>query len=279
VVWRAGGKGVNVARILLALGAETAVTGLVGGVTGGMLRSDLRTAGLADKLEEITGDSRRTLSVFDEGTAHTAIFNEPGPTVGPREWQRFIDRFIDLVAEAHAVVLSGSLPPGLPVNSYAVLIDVACKLGVPTVLDADGEALRQGLSGHPTLVKPNLVELESFVGRSLRFPNDVVEGIAAMRKAGSETVVASLGPEGLVAVTPEGSWTAKPPESVVGNPTGAGDAAVAALTLGMLAGTPWPQRLADAVALSAAAVCMPVAGAFDAAAYRRFLPAVHVEAR
>ncbi|MFE7243327.1 PfkB family carbohydrate kinase [Streptomyces sp. NPDC057580] len=98
-----------------------------------------------------------------------------------------------------------------------------------------------------------------------------VAAAAARREAGAASVVASLGADGLIAVTPQGSWQARPPERRAGNPTGAGDAAVAALTLGLVAGTPWPERLAVAVALSAATVAAPLAG--------DFAPAVHADLR
>ncbi|MYQ47787.1 1-phosphofructokinase, partial [Streptomyces sp. SID4985] len=84
---------------------------------------------------------------------------------------------------------------------------------------------------------------------------------------GAHAVVASLGPEGLLAVTPEGHWRATPPAPLRGNPTGAGDAAVAGLLSGLVEHLPWPDRLTRAVALSAAAVLAPAAGEFDRAAY------------
>ncbi|MFF8912944.1 PfkB family carbohydrate kinase [Streptomyces sp. NPDC015032] len=85
----------------------------------------------------------------------------------------------------------------------------------------------------------------------------------------SSAVVASLGPEGLIALTPHGSWQARPTERLRGNPIGAGDAAVAALALGLVTATAWPRRLADVVALSAAAVAAPLAGSFDPAVHDR----------
>jgi fructose-1-phosphate kinase PfkB-like protein len=96
--------------------------------------------------------------------------------------------------------------------------------------------------------------------------------------AGADSVVVSGGADGMIAVTPEGVWRAGPPERVAGNPTGAGDAAVAALTAGLVEGTTWPERLADAVALSAAAVGMPVAGGFDEQLYQRLRNRVEAEA-
>jgi len=130
-----------------------------------------------------------------------------------------------------------------------------------------------GVAGSPTLVKPNRDELMNAIGTT-----DVAAAAATLRQAGAGAVVISLGVDGLLALTPEGAWRASPPERVAGNPTGAGDAAVAALVRGIVTGLPWPDRLRDAVALSAAAVAAALAGSFDADHYRRHLPAVRVEA-
>jgi 1-phosphofructokinase family hexose kinase len=257
---RAGGKGVNVARVLHALGHQTVVTGLCGGPTGAAVRADLAAAGLPEALVEIAADTRRTVTVAGGGDA--TGFWEPGPPVTEAEWRRFTGVFAALARDAAVVVLSGSLPQGVPADAYATL----CRAGAPAILDTSGEALARGLAGGPAIVKPNADELAAAGGDAER-----------LRAAGAEAVVASLGAEGLVAVTGEGRWRAWPPAEVRGNPTGAGDAVVAALAAGLVAGTPWPDRLADAVALSAAAVHAPVAGSFDAEAYARYRAETGVE--
>ncbi len=114
------------------------------------------------------------------------------------------------------------------------------------------------------MIKPNRDELARVAGGE-----DRVAAADGLRAAGAGSVVVSGGADGMIAVTPEGVWRAAPPERVAGNPTGAGDAAVAALTAGLVDGRAWPERLADAVALSAAAVGAPVAGGFDHQLYRR----------
>jgi tagatose 6-phosphate kinase len=271
VVERAGGKGVNVARVLHALGHRASVAGLVGGRTGEAARAELRGAGLHDVLVAIRGQSRRTVAVVDAASGDATGLWEPGPVVTAAEWRAFISAYRQQLRGADAVVLSGSLPAGVPPDAYRMLCELAADEGVPAVLDADGDALRLGLDGRPTLVKPNVDEL-SRVTRTA----DPIEGAQALRAAGATAVVVSRGAEGLLAVAPEGSWTATPPERIAGNPTGAGDAAVAALVAGMALGTSWPERLADAAALSAAAVAAPLAGSFDANAYGRCLPEIDV---
>ncbi|MFD8911140.1 1-phosphofructokinase family hexose kinase [Streptomyces sp. NPDC059575] len=263
VAERPGGKGVNVARVLAALGHEVTVTGFAGGATGGVLRDRLAgTAGLTDALVEVAGPTRRTIAVVDERTGDTTQLNEPGPQISPAEWAAFLRAYDQLLGSASAVALSGSLPPGVPVGAYAGLIRVARSAGVPVLLDTSGEPLRRGVAARPDLVKPNAVELAELTGshEPLRATRDA-------RRRGAHAVVASLGPEGLLAATPEGHWRATPPTPLRGNPTGAGDAAVAGLLSGLVEHLPWPARLTRAVALSAAAVLAPAAGEFDRAAY------------
>ncbi|HEY2519478.1 MAG TPA: 1-phosphofructokinase family hexose kinase [Streptosporangiaceae bacterium] len=279
---RPGGKGLNVARTLLALGAEVRVLGLAGGATGQAVRSGLAELGVPSDFTPIAGETRRTFAVLDHERHTTALFNEPGPTVRATELTDLRYLYERSVAGAQATVLSGSLPPGLPTDTYATLTRVARAAGVPVVLDAHGDALRLGVAAGPAVVKPNLDELEHLAGHPLSLAADgngrpaVAEAARELRAGGAEAVVVSLGPAGLRAVTADGGWRAVPPAVEAVNPTGAGDAVVAALTLGLVTGQPWPDRLRDAAALGTATALAPVAGEFDPADYTRFRSAVMV---
>ncbi|MDP9682572.1 1-phosphofructokinase family hexose kinase [Streptomyces griseoviridis] len=272
VTERPGGKGVNVARVLAALGHEVTVTGFAGGGTGHAVRAALAgRARLVDALLPVAGATRRTLAVVDEHTGDTTQLNEPGPLISPAEWRAFQEAYEDLLAGVSAVALCGSLPPGVPVGAYAGLVRSARAAGVPVLLDTSGEPLRRAVAARPDLIKPNADELAELTGsyEPLRATQDA-------RRRGARAVVASLGAEGLLAVTAEGRWRAAPPARVRGNPTGAGDSAVAGLLSGLAERLPWPDRLARAVALSAATVLAPVAGEFDRAAYEEVLTRVTV---
>ncbi|MFI1363131.1 1-phosphofructokinase family hexose kinase [Streptomyces griseochromogenes] len=272
VIERPGGKGVNVARVLAALGHEVTVTGFAGGATGRAIRDRLAdTTCVRDALVPIAGATRRTIAVVDELTGDTTQLNEPGPQISPTEWDTFLDRYAELLPSASAVSLSGSLPPGVPVGAYAGLIRTARALGVPVLLDTSGEPLRRGVAARPDIIKPNSDELAELTGSQepLRATQDA-------RRRGAHAVIASLGPEGLLAVTPEGRWRATPPTHIHGNPTGAGDSAVAGLLSGLAERLPWPERLARAVALSAATVRAAAAGEFDPGVYEQLLGRVAV---
>ncbi|MFJ4095142.1 1-phosphofructokinase family hexose kinase [Kitasatospora sp. NPDC089913] len=270
---RAGGKGINVARVLGGLGHDPVATGLVGGATGRRILDGLRSTRIRGEFVEVAGESRRTLAVVSRADGDATVFNGRGPTVTAAEWQLFHRRYAALAATARVVVLSGSTPPGLPADAYAQLVRTAAAAGALTVLDTSGPDLLRALAAGPDVVKPNAEEIAAATGLT-----DPARAAAALRSLGARAVVASAGAEGLHAVTPDGTWRGAPPERLAGNPTGAGDACVAAVAAGLAAGSAWPEILRTAVALSAAAVPCPVAGEVDSAVFRRLLPRVVVEA-
>ncbi|MGX1885608.1 1-phosphofructokinase family hexose kinase [Streptomyces sp. NPDC055287] len=271
VTERPGGKGLNVARALAALGHDTVVTGFAGGPSGAVLRDLLAHLAPVDALVPVAGRTRRTVAVVDATTGDTTQLNEPGPAITPEEWAAFLASYADLLGSAEAVALCGSLPPGIHVGAYADLIRRARAAGVPVLLDTSGEPLRRGIAARPDLVKPNADELAQLTGS-----RDPLRAARDARRRGAHTVIASLGAAGMLAATPEGLWQAAPPVRAKGNPTGAGDSAVAGLLSGLVEGLSWPERLARAVALSAATVLAPAAGEFDATTYEDLLPRVEV---
>jgi tagatose 6-phosphate kinase len=277
---RPGGKGLNVARTLHALGAEVLALGLAGGVTGAEVADGLGELGVPAEFTPIGEQTRRTVTIVD-GRGDVAAFNEPGPPVAAAEFADFCARYAKAVTRAAAVVLSGSLPPGLPADSYATLIEIAAAAGVPAVLDTSGEALTLGVAARPAIVKPNLDELQPLPGRPVVTGQGTDLGAVAaaadeLRAAGAQAIVVSLGPDGLLAATADGSWHAFPPGAVAGNPTGAGDAVVAGLAHALVRGLPWDERLRHAVALGTASAAAPAAGEFSHADYTSGLARVTV---
>ncbi|MFI6307945.1 1-phosphofructokinase family hexose kinase [Amycolatopsis thailandensis] len=261
---RAGGKGVNVARVLRALGADVRAIVTAGGATGAAVESDLAAAGIPADVVPIGGETRRTTTVLaDDGSV--TLLNEPGPRLTESEWQTLATAV--RARKTDVLVCSGSLPPGA--GGYAGLLG-----STPSILDTSGEALLAALSAKPSVVKPNADELREVTG--LRDP---VAAATELRAAGAGAVVVSLGPEGLLAVTGSGTWHAAPSTVLTGNTTGAGDAVVAALALGLSRAEAWPDILRRAVALSGAAVLGPLAGDVDLAHYQAEQGLVAVSAR
>jgi tagatose 6-phosphate kinase len=266
---QAGGKGVNVARTLHALGRETVAVLPLGGFDGEAVRAELEEASVPHHVIPIRGATRRTVTVVEESGLATG-FNESGPELTAGEWAEICAAVASLLETAvldtaSALVLSGRLPPGLADDAYTELIALADIHGVPTILDTEGAPLLAALPAGPAIVKPNAHELLEATGLT-----DQRAAARELLDRGARAVVSSHGPDGLTALTADGTWTARPPRIDGGNPTGAGDASVAALAIGLVDGSPWPAMLADAAALSAATVLTDRAGVFDTAAYERF---------
>jgi tagatose 6-phosphate kinase len=274
VAGRAGGKGVNVARVLRSLGVAVTAVAPLGGATGERIRADLAAADIALTAVPVAGETRCTTTIVETDSGGATSLNELGPARTAREWALVVAATAELLPDASVLVLSGSLPPGVSVSGYAELVTLARAARVPVLLDASGPALSAGVAAGPDVVKPNADELLAVTGEA--DPLRAVARLARTARAGT-AVIASFGPEGMVAGTDEGWWRATPPASVRGNATGAGDAAVAALARGLAEGGPWPDRLRDAVALSAAAVAAPMAGDVDGELYRTWLARVRVD--
>jgi tagatose 6-phosphate kinase len=261
---QAGGKAVNVARLLRQAGHDAVVTGFAGGLVGDEIAGHLDRWAVPHCFVRSAAGSRRTVSAFSTGDAAATAYNEDGPPVSPAEWERFTDSFADLVRGAAAVVLSGSLPAGLPVDAYRTLAGRAADAGSATFVDAHAAPLLAALAAKPALVKPNEHELAEAAGLTVPVPLPVAADAARrLLTDGARGAVVSLGARGLLGVLPGMSLLAAPPAQR-GNPVGAGDAALAALVHGHLTDQPWPDRLRRAAAMSAAAVRQPVAGVVDA---------------
>ena len=255
---RAGGKGVNVARVLHQLDEPVTVAGLCGGATGAEIAADLQRSGLPAAFTLISGQSRRTVTVVDARDA--TVFNEPGPQVSAAEWTAFTAAFDEIAKAGRVVVASGSVPPGCPDTAYAELVAIARANGAAVVLDAEGEQLRHALGARPDVAKPNAAEVAHLFGRPVSTRQDARDAAQLLCNSGAEAGIVSLGAEGFVAVTPSAVFDVRLPRRIRGNQTGAGDALAGAIARGLARHDPWPELLADAAALSAAAVAVPVAG-------------------
>lgn len=271
----AGGKALNTARILHTLQTPTLATGLLGGHTGERIL-ELLPPTLRHRFVHIAAESRRALVVADPIDA--TGFWEPGPQVSDAEWRAFTQRFAALAKVASVVVLSGSLPSGLDVDAYANLVHSAKAAGALTILDCDGEALQAALPQRPDIIKPNTSELSSAVpGADTASLDGTFAAAQALREAGAGTVVASRGEHGIAIQTASKRYAASPPQVLSGNPTGAGDACVAALARGAYYRSSWQTSLVEAVALSCAAVKSPLAGQVAVEDYLRFKGRINVK--
>ena len=286
--YRAGGRGVTVARVLRAFGHDVLAAGLAGGASGELIREDLAKSGVPTAFTLIRGDSRRFFRFAGQDqTGPVMRFAEPGPYITTEELGRFAADYRRLMASAAAVVLCGSLPDGLPVDTYGSLVTYAAEAGVPVILDVGGEELKHAIGHGPDLV---VAETNSAEPGTEALAADLI-------RLGAGAAAVSAG--GLVhAVTPSGGWTARVEATDITGVTGitgvsgtdpayppARGALVAGLVPGQLLGWSWPDRLRHALALAAggAGAWTRVPGGpedrdhVDLAAYERLLDAVRVE--
>lgn len=255
---RAGGKGINVARVAHAQGVDVRAVSTAGGGTGQEFSAELRASGVPHRLVPMAGATRRSIALVDEQQGDTTVVNERGVNPTDAEWAALVGEIVDALPGAGVLVISGSLPPGAPSTLLPLLIGLGKDAGVPVIVDTSGPALLQAADAGASVLKPNAAELAEATGIA-----DPVEGARVLLERGASLVLLSQGADGMLAITASGSdiLHARLPESLAGNPTGAGDAAVAACAVLFDAGITDPEQiLRRATAWSAAAVLMPLAG-------------------
>jgi 1-phosphofructokinase family hexose kinase len=266
-VSRAGGKGLNAARVLHATGHRVIALATAGGASGDEFRAELEASGVAHELVPVGGATRRSVAIVDEGSGETTILNEFGAALTPRETARLAASAERLARTARVVAVCGSLPPGFEPEALGELVARLVAGGTRVIVDTSGPGILAAARAGADALKPNRDELETATGH-----RDPVSGARVLIALGARLVVVSLGADGLVVVARGGAPVhARLPQPLHGNATGAGDAAVAAIAAALADGDELDldtdaaaARRADlarrATAWSASAVLMPVAG-------------------
>lgn len=276
-----GGKAVNVARTLEALGHPVTLTGFLGGSDGSTLRHLLaqRHPGVVDRFVDIKGTTRRTVVVVDGAGEATGLWEAGSPIRGD-EWMSLLEMVGELARAHDVTVVSGSLPPGVPDDAYRLVIERTRDAGSTVILDADGAGLWHAMEAAPDIVKAT----EDEIANALRVGGVTVTSLSqrlrSLVNAGARSVVATRGTKGIQALTPSGMFHARPPRVVArGNPTGAGDAVAAALARGVANRVAWPAMIDDALALAAATTAAAGAGEFSVDLYRTLVGSSSVEVK
>jgi tagatose 6-phosphate kinase len=228
-----GGKGCNVARALKTLGDNPVVTGWVGGFAGQFIEAELHREAIQTDFVHLDFESRTCLSILDpENNTLTEIY-EKGEPVPAEKVEAFKTYFQSIVRNYEAVTLSGSLPPGVPADFYAQLIDIAHAAHISVFLDSSGEALKQGLVQKPRLIKPNKKEVCDLVGKELQTLDDFVETACWLSTSYQTAVVLSLGAEGAIAVVDNKVLHVRPPQLTIQSAVGSGDSLLAGIVYGL----------------------------------------------
>jgi 1-phosphofructokinase len=251
----ASGKGVNVASFLADYGHDTAVTGYLGQENADIFEQFFASKGIDDCFVRIPGNTRINVKVVDEVNQQTTDINMPGQ-IPPQEAMNTLLQTIEQLANScDWFVLSGSLPPHVPTTIYAAIITQLKRQKKRIILDTSGEALREGIQAGPTIVKPNIEELQHLVRHSLTSEAEIQQAAHQLLNEDIELVVVSMGRQGAMLVEQATTLIATPPTVTVKKTFGAGDAMVAGLVTAQIQGVSLADcgRLATAFSVGAIA--------------------------
>lgn len=243
-----GGKGVNVASFLTDYGLDVAVTGFLGAENPRLFEQLFAQKKIADHFVRIPGRTRTNVKIVDEARQETTDINMQGEAPSPEAIGRLYETVEKLAETCDWFVLAGNLPPQAPVEIYAMLVAQIKARGRFVALDTSREALRHGVLAGPTLVKPNIHELEQLVGEKLAGETAVIHAARQLFSHDIKTVIISMGAAGALFLTKNEAVKAIPPRVSVKSTVGAGDAMVA----GAIAGAIAAHSLADQARLATA---------------------------
>lgn len=273
----AGGKGINVARVLHTLGVPVVATGFLGGHNGAFIRDSLKAEGIPGDFVWTRGESRVCLAVIDPIGGTQTELNEIGPEIHADEVAALEEKLAHLLPRFSYATLSGSAPPGVPADFYARVIRMGHERGVKVVLDSSGDLLRHGVEAVPYMVKPNRAELSAVFGHEPASLQETVQMARQLREKGIEIVVGTLGKQGAVWVSAEGEWFARPPEVEFVSAVGSGDSMLAAMLYAMIHGMPPAEVLRWGVAAGAANAAVFGAGFCTKEQIETLVPKVECE--
>jgi tagatose 6-phosphate kinase len=274
---QAGGKGVNVARVLKTLGEPSLLMGFTGGGAGELIEAGLRAEGIASQPTRVRAESRTCLIVHDRGRREQTVINAPGAAIGDEEFRRFESSYTRALRRADFVIINGSLPPNLPADTYAQLIEAAHAVGKRVLLDCAGAALRLALEARPFLVKINGAEASELSDApAVTDFAGAARATQAMRERGAESAMLTLGAEGALLDFGDARYRFAAPQVEAVNSVGSGDAALAGLAAGLRRG--WTAQEACALAVAAgAANALHGVGACSKDEISELLPRVRCE--
>ena len=252
----AGGKGIDVSRVLTHLGVPNRALGFLGGYAGMEVEGMLLQEGVYCDFTSIANETRTNIVVNVEADGRQILFSARGPEVNPAELTAFFHKLENL-HEPQFVSISGSLPPNLSPVLYARSIETLRARGAQVLLDTDGENLRMGITGRPNLIKPNIHELSRLTGKKLSRLPEIVSAAREIQRAGVEMVLVSMGARGILLVSEQETLLAIPPQVKVVNTIGAGDSAVAGFLFGLSKNSPPADCLKYAVAAGTATTLQP----------------------
>ena len=252
-----GGKGFNVSRLLKGLETSSTAVGFLGGRAGELLQDGLQSMGIGTDFVWVAEETRTNVSIVTQLHDHYIKVNEKGPLVNEAKQKELLDK-IDLLAKRDDWwVLAGSLPPGVPDDFYARIVNILNRHEAHAILDTSGESLKLGCAEKPYLVKPNVEEARALTGLPMDNPSEIAVAAAEICRIGAQNVTISMGKAGALLHTSEATWLTHSPKIQEKNPIGAGDSMVGGLVWALTQEIPLKEALGWGVASGAATASLP----------------------
>jgi len=253
----AGGKGINVSRVVRELGGQSVAMGFAPGGLGRYIEQTLKSEGIECDFVHTKGETRTNITIMDETRHMQTILSDPGPETDERMVEQLLTKLRKRLKANDWLVVAGSIPPPLSPALYVEMITMARDRWVHTVLDADGPALVAGVAAKPEMVKGNRRELERLLDRHLDDEESTLEAAHILREMTIRTAVVTRGREGAVAESDEGSWRSLAPRVRAVSAVGSGDAFLAGVVHSLSRGGSMEDALRLGVAAGTAAVLTP----------------------
>lgn len=251
----AGGKGINVSKIIVSLGGKSKALGFLGGRAGTFIKNYLDEMQIENDFVVVDGETRTNLKIVDPIEHTNTDINEMGPQITGKDIEQLEKRLFEALDEQSIIIFSGSVPPNIEADIYQKWIKEAKEKGAKTILDADGEMMRLGIAAGPYLIKPNIHELERLLGKTITSIEEVITSARfLMKEHGIKVVVVSMGEKGALFLNEQTTILAEGISVEVKSTVGAGDSMVAALAYALDIGYTFQKAVTLAVAAGTANV-------------------------
>lgn len=273
----AGGKGVNLSRVVAELGGKTTATGFLGGGPGAYVRKVLDLQGVEHDFVEVGLDTRMNFSVEQASGAPPTTLNDKGPKIKVEEWAALIEHVRAYSNKASWVALGGSLPPGVPPDAYAILTGIAKEEGAKVLLDADGEPMKLGMHAKPTMIKPNSKEAARLLNRPVDTTEAAVQAANELLTLGLEIAIVSRGVDGAVLASGDEAWIGYTPAVEAKSTIGSGDSLLGGFLYGLVSNLGLEKAFALGLASGAATAATDGSEIARKPVIDRLLPNARVE--
>lgn len=253
----AGGKGINVSKMIKNLGGTSVAMGVASGNTGSFIRQQLEGLGIPHRFTEGTGNTRTNLKLVDQAEGTYTDINEAGALLPETILAQVERELFSLLQREDILILAGSVPANVDKAIYARWIRKAKAAGAKVLLDAEGELLKNGVAAGPYLIKPNIHELESLFQKNFLTEEEMIQWGMALHTGGIPVIVISRGAEGCILICDHSTYRIPALPVEVRSTVGAGDAMVGGLAYGLSQGMSIQEAIILGVAASSATIGEP----------------------